>query len=96
MWGASFAEEAPLRAIFVEDDARFRRGIETLVRAGQDRKTINADADPAGFALAFVALLRGVSAQFLVDPNGVDLAAARRACAQFVRSALTPAEAAAE
>jgi AcrR family transcriptional regulator len=94
MWGASFAEEAPLRAIFVEDDARFRRGIETLVRAGQDHKTINADADPAGFAVAFVALLRGVSAQFLVDPNGVDLAVTRRACAQFVRSVLTPAAAA--
>jgi AcrR family transcriptional regulator len=88
MWGASFAEEAALREIFVAGDARFRGAIETLVRVGQDRQTIRADVDPVGFAVAFVAILRGVGAQFLVDPDGVDLVAARRACAQFVQSGL--------
>jgi AcrR family transcriptional regulator len=90
MWGASFAEEAPLRAVFVADDARFRRGIESLVRAGQVRQTISSAADPVGFAVTFVALLRGLGAQFLVDPNGVDLNGARRTCTQFVQALLSP------
>jgi AcrR family transcriptional regulator len=91
MWGASFAEEAPLREVFVTDDARFRHGIEALVRAGQQRETIRADVDPIGFATVFVALLRGISAQVLVNPDGVDLDAARAACEQMVRTSLTPA-----
>ena len=32
---------------------------------------------PAGVAVALVGMLRGIGAQFLVDPDGVDLAAAR-------------------
>jgi AcrR family transcriptional regulator len=91
MWGASFAEEAPLRDVFVADDARFRDGIEALVRAGQQRGTIRADADPIGFATVFVALLRGIGAQVLVDPGGVDLDAARATCERLVRTSLTPA-----
>ncbi|HWC85657.1 MAG TPA: TetR/AcrR family transcriptional regulator [Solirubrobacteraceae bacterium] len=88
MWGASFAEEASLREVFVADDARFRDGIEALVRTGQQRGTIRADADPIGFAIAFVALLRGIGAQVLVDPGGVDLEAARATCEQLVRTSL--------
>jgi AcrR family transcriptional regulator len=91
MWGASFAEDAPLREVFVADDARFRRGIEALVRAGQQRGTIRADADPIGFATVFVALLRGIGAQVLVDPGGVDLGAARATCEHLVRTSLAPA-----
>jgi AcrR family transcriptional regulator len=88
MWGASFAEEAPLRAVFVADDARFREGIEALVRAGQQQGTIRADADPIGFATVFVAVLRGIGAQALVDPVGVDLDAARATCERMVRTSL--------
>jgi AcrR family transcriptional regulator len=88
MWGASFAEESSLREVFVADDGRFRDGIEALVRAGQERGKIGADADPIGFATVFVALLRGIGAQVLVDPGGVDLEAARATCAQLVRTIL--------
>jgi AcrR family transcriptional regulator len=91
MWGASFAEDAPLREVFVADDARFRDGIETLVRAGQQRRTMRADADPIGFATVFVALLRGIGAQVCVDPGGVDLEAARVTCERMVRTSLAPA-----
>jgi AcrR family transcriptional regulator len=90
MWGASFAEEAPVRKIFVADDERFRRGIETLVRTGQDSGTMRSDVNPIGFAVVFVALLRGLAAQFLVSPDGVDLGAARTTCTQLVRTSLTP------
>jgi AcrR family transcriptional regulator len=91
MWGAALPEEAALRPVFVTDDARFRRRVEGLVRAGQAHRTIRAEADPVGVAVALVGLLRGVAAQFLIDPQGVDLDAARTACEQFVQDTLGPA-----
>jgi AcrR family transcriptional regulator len=91
MWGAALPEEAALRPVFVASDARFRRRIEELVRAGQYSQTIRSGVDPVGVAIALVGQLRGIGAQFLVDPGGVDLDAARTACAQFVRHTLAPA-----
>jgi AcrR family transcriptional regulator len=90
MWGAALPEEAALQPVFVTDDARFRGGIEALVRAGQAHQVIRADAEPVGVAVALVGLLRGIAAQFLVDPQGVDVGAARAACEQFVRYTLAP------
>jgi hypothetical protein len=90
MWGAALPAEAGLRPIFVTDDAQFRFGVESLVRSGQRKKTITAHGDPASVAVALVGMLRGVSAQFLVDPDGVDMAAARSACEQFIRHTLAP------
>src|SRR5437879_4545649 len=74
MWGAALPEDAALRPVFVTDDRRFRRAIEKRVVAAQERGTINSEVDEVGFAVAFVGLLRGVAAQFLVDRDGVDLA----------------------
>jgi hypothetical protein len=90
MWGAALPAEAALRPIFVTDDAQFRFGVESLVRAGQRKKTITAQGHPASVAVALVGMLRGVSAQFLIDPDGVDMAAARIACEQFIRHTLAP------
>jgi AcrR family transcriptional regulator len=90
MWGAALPEEAALKPVFVTDDARFRRGVEALVRAGQAHRTIRAEADAVGVAVALVGLLRGIAAQFLIDPDGVDLDAARATCQQFVRYTLDP------
>jgi AcrR family transcriptional regulator len=90
MWGAALPEEAALRPVFVASDAGFRRSIEELVRAGQRSQTIRSEVDPVGVAIALVGLLRGIGAQFLVDLDGVDLDAARTACAQFVRHTLAP------
>ncbi|HYZ57980.1 MAG TPA: TetR/AcrR family transcriptional regulator [Streptosporangiaceae bacterium] len=91
MWGAAFPEETALRPVFVVDDARFRRGVEKVVRLGQQNLTIKPEIDPAGVAVAVVGMLRGIAAQFTVDPDGVDLAAARRVGAQFLRDTLMPA-----
>jgi AcrR family transcriptional regulator len=90
MWGASFAEEAPLRDVFVGDDARFRRGVDALVRAGQRAGTVRGDVDTMGFSTALVALLRGIAAQFLVAPDSVDLKAASRTCIALIRGHLDP------
>ncbi|MEN3265204.1 TetR/AcrR family transcriptional regulator [Pseudonocardia sp.] len=94
VWGAALPAEAALRPVFVTDDARFRDGVEVLVRAGQAHRTIRAEADPAGVAVALVGLLRGTAAQFLIDPQGVDLDAAGATCKQFVRYTLDPTRAA--
>jgi AcrR family transcriptional regulator len=90
MWGAALPEEAALRSVFMADDARFRSGIEALVRSGQDNRTIRSAIDPAGVAVVLVGLLRGIAAQFLVSPESVALDAARAACEQFVRQTLAP------
>ena len=91
MWGAALPRDAALRPLFAVADARFRADVTTLVRAGQDARTIAAEVDPVGFAVTFVGLLRGIAAEFLVDPDGVDLDAARAACERVVRAALAPA-----
>ena len=91
MWGAAMPRDAALRPVFAVADARFRADVETLVRAGQEARTIAAEVDPVGFAVAFTGLLRGTVAEFLVDPDGVDLGAARAACERVVRAALAPA-----
>jgi AcrR family transcriptional regulator len=90
MWGAALPEDALLRPVFVTDDARFRDGIAALVRAGQRNRTIDPGIGAAGFAAAFVGLLRGITAQFLIDPDGVDVTGAADACERFIRGALTP------
>lgn len=92
MWGAALPRDAALRPVFAVADARFRADVTTLVRAGQDARTIAAEVDPLGFAVTFVGLLRGIAAEFLVDPDGVDLDAARAACERFVRAALAPTD----
>ena len=93
MWGAALPRDAALRPVFAVADARFRADVTTLVRAGQDARTIAAEVDPLGFAVTFVGLLRGIAAEFLVDPDGVDLDAASAACERFVRAALAPTDA---
>jgi AcrR family transcriptional regulator len=90
MWGSSFAEDAPLREVFVESDERFRRGVEAFVRSGQDAGALRRDVDAAAFSVAFVALLRGIGAQFAIAPAAVDLEAARRTCRELVRCHLDP------
>ncbi|MDI5975637.1 TetR/AcrR family transcriptional regulator [Amycolatopsis magusensis] len=88
MWGASFPEETALRLVFAANDARFRRSVEELVRLGQLNGNLDPGADPAGTATVVVGLLRGISAQYTVDPGGVDLDAARRTTARFLRDTL--------
>ncbi len=90
MWGAALPLEAPLRPIFVGHDGQFRMGIEALIRSGQRHGTVSADVDPGGAATALVGMLRGISAQYLISSDDIDLSAAENACIFFVQ-ALTAA-----
>ena len=91
MWGAAIPLEATLRPVYATDDARFRFAVEAILRSGQDTKTVAADVDPSGGAVALIGLIRGVSAQYFVDPDAVDLSAAKKACQAFVRRSFAPA-----
>jgi AcrR family transcriptional regulator len=90
MWGAALPEDALLRPVFVSDDALFRDGVADIVRAGLRHGAIDEDVDASGFAVAFVGLLRGIAAQFLIDPDGVDVASGNEMCERFIRAALSP------
>ncbi|MBV8347056.1 MAG: TetR/AcrR family transcriptional regulator [Mycolicibacterium sp.] len=89
MWGAALPAQAALREVMATGDAQFRCAVESLVRQGQQNDTVTADVDAGGVATVLVGMLRGVTAQFLIDADGVDLAAARTACEQFLRRTLT-------
>jgi AcrR family transcriptional regulator len=90
MWGAALPTDGALRPVFVIDDSRFRDGVAALIRAGQGYGEIDAELDVAGFAVAFVGLVRGISALFLIDPKGIDVAGGRHVCERFIRAALAP------
>jgi AcrR family transcriptional regulator len=89
MWGAALPADALLRPVFMTDDARFRDAIAALVETAQRNGTIDGGIDASGFAVAFVGLVRGITAQFLVDP-GVDVSGGADVCERFIRAALTP------
>jgi AcrR family transcriptional regulator len=90
MWGAALPRDADLRASVAAGDAQFRAGVRLLVQLGQRRRSIAAGLDPDGVAAVVVGMLRGTVAQFLIDPDDVDLAAAADACEQFLRATLAP------
>lgn len=93
MWGAALPEDAPLRPIFVAVDRNVRRSVQEIVAKGKERKTITHEIDPGGFAAVFVGLLRGLGAQFLIDPDSLDFGSVHDMCEQFLRSALKPSQA---
>ena len=90
MWGSALPEEAGLQSVIAARDAKFRFSVESLVRQGQQKKTINTGVDPGGLATVVVAMLRGIATQFLIDAESVDLAATGTACEQMLRHTLSP------
>jgi AcrR family transcriptional regulator len=90
MWGAALPSDASLRSVFAADDAQFRQGVEAILQHGRDAKSVAADVDVRAGAVAFVGMLRGIAAQHLVDPGAVDITAATRACASFIRRSFAP------
>jgi AcrR family transcriptional regulator len=91
MWGAAFPSKSAVRPIFVTDDARFREGIEAIVRSGQTKGRIAQVVDANAFAVAFVALLRGIGAQFIINPAAIDLATCKITATTFIKGALAEA-----
>jgi AcrR family transcriptional regulator len=92
LWGSALPEETEYRDGFIDYDRRVRAFVQRLVAFGQRRGTIRADVDPAGFATAYMSLLRGGVPLMLMDQTiGVD--AVRRTVADVLRRQLSPEEA---
>lgn len=90
MWGAAIPTDATLRSVFATDDAQFRLGVAGVLAAGQKNKTVTTELRPNVGAVMLVGLLRGVAAQYLIDPDAFNMLAARKACRQFVRRSFAP------
>lgn len=92
MWGAAIPSDATLRTVFAGDDAQFRLGVAAALGAGKKNKTVSAEVDPDLGAVMLVGMLRGVAAQYLIDPDAFNMPAARKTCQQFVRRSFAPVE----
>lgn len=90
IWGAAIPAESPLRKAIVNNDRLFREGVETLLREGQAEGTVAPHVDPTATAIVIVGMLRGVAAQFLIDPPVVPVDSVIEACRVLIRSILTP------
>ena len=89
MWGAALPLGAELRPSIAAGDEQLRSGLAALVVHGQNRQAISSTVDPTSFATLVAGMLRGVAAQYMVDPAGVDLAGALELFEKFVRDTLT-------
>jgi AcrR family transcriptional regulator len=92
LWGSALPVETEYRDGFIDHDRRVRAFVQRLVAFGQRRGTIRADVDPAGFASAYMSLLRGGVPMMLMDQT-IDVETVRRAVADMVRRQLSPEEA---
>jgi AcrR family transcriptional regulator len=69
----SLIEAPELRREFALLDARLRRGTERLLREGIPERQVRGDIDVAAYTTLFLAILRGITLQWMVDPDAVEL-----------------------
>ena len=72
----SLDPEHPLHAIFVERYRRVRAVLANWVVVAQQAGQCRLDIDPQTFARESIAIMDGLQLQWLLDPEGVDLAEA--------------------
>ena len=72
----AMTEGCEFRDIILQDDRAFRRGLEAAFERGKSSGELPPDLDASGFAIATIALLRGVACQAYADPK-LDIASAR-------------------
>jgi len=68
----------------------YRQALRDLIRQGQERGEIRADVDPDVEATALFGAIRGTIAQWLFEPQTIDLARVARALAESTRRSLAP------
>ena len=84
----SLVDMPDLRNAMGQLDRRMRAGAENRIRAGIAKGTVRPDVDVAGQATLFLAVLRGIALQWLVDPDAVDLESAYRALDDWLERGL--------
>ena len=76
--GENLQPDDPLNDYFRGRYANVRAVVAEAVRSGQADAEIRADADPDATAAALTAFIAGMSLQWLLDPDAVDLPATYR------------------
>jgi AcrR family transcriptional regulator len=69
----SLLDMPDLRRELARLDRQLREGTERSLRAGVKAGTIRADVDVPAQAALFLGVLRGITLQWLIDPNALDL-----------------------
>lgn len=69
----SLSDMPELRGELGRLDQRLRSGTERRLRAGVKAGSVRRDVDAEAQATLFLAVLRGITLQWLVDPDGMDL-----------------------
>lgn len=90
LMGEALGPVPEIRPILTAMNQDIRAAIENCIKRGIEDGQIRADADPVTEAAACVALLRGVSIQWLVDPKCFDLAMMGERIKDTIRRSLAP------
>lgn len=77
LWSAAVAHTAPHRPTHLDMDRTFRTFLAGLISQGIAEGTIDPAVAAHDVAVTIVGVLRGVSMQLLLDPDGIDMAAAK-------------------
>lgn len=88
-----FAASGPVQALqkrFVASQRRMERSFADIFRRGVDDGSIRADIDPDLEAALLVAALRGISYQWFLYPDDVDIARLHAGLAVQLRDRLAP------
>ena len=88
LMGEALGPVPELRSVFAQLNESIRSAADACIRHGIAEGQIRPDADPGTEAAMFLALLRGVAVQWLVDAGSVDLAALRELVKETIRRSL--------
>lgn len=86
----SLIDAQELRREFVALDQRLRAGNARLLQGAQASGEARDDIDAEAHAALFLAMLRGITLQWLVDPQGLDLPRVYAALDQLLERGLRP------
>jgi AcrR family transcriptional regulator len=86
----SLVDMPGLRKEMARLDRQLREGTERSLRAGVKAGTIRADVDVPAQAALFLAVLRGITLQWLVAPNALDLESVYQGLEAWLAHGLSP------
>jgi AcrR family transcriptional regulator len=87
--GESVTDQHPARTWFQDRYPRRRANIAAALRAGIDAGEIRPDVDCDALAAEIIAMMDGLQLQWLLDPDGIDMATTFADYIQGVRRAIT-------
>lgn len=66
LWGANLPSDVNLESV-LESDESWREWIQQEIEAGQEDGSISREVDPEGYAPILLGMMKGISAQLLMD-----------------------------